>query len=236
MRSERRLIGAPKKTARGVATLLRAVPSWDLQSPIVTNSMLITFRSDKEIVKAMRGASPPSEEVRAKIRKEKPQTCDDACKNPVLHGNGWRCRSVLKSWNNWNVIWYWRLECQSCGRSYCLMPEQVIPDLLYGAEVVANVIAGRLAGVLAKAFAPHPRTQKRWLDRIRDAWPVALSIGAIQGALSEGCGTASRCRDAIFRCASCHVGLFFPSHAERTQSGGLPRWKYPAIATHQTCP
>lgn len=204
--------------------------------PIDTNSMIHTFQSDKKILKALRSAAPPSEEVREKIRAMKPSECC-VCEGRVLHGNGWRSRSVLKSWSDWGtIVWYWRIECQCCGKSHCLMPEIVIPDLLYDAEVVAEVVLGRLSGQPAKEFAPHRRTQKRWLDRIREWWPVALSSNAIRGALSDWCSSASKLLEAILRCAAGHVGLFFPSHRERTKSGASPHRKYPAIATHPTYP
>lgn len=197
--------------------------------------MVHTFACDKTLLKALQGEAPPSEAVRAIIRKIKPKICI-LCEGEVLHGNGWRSRSVLKTWHEWQALWYWRVECQCCGKTLCLMPEIVIPDLLYDAEVVAEVVLGRLTGKQAKDFAPHRRTQKRWLDRIRDAWSVAQSCGAIHGRLIEWCSSVSRLLEAIKCCAESHVGLFFPSRSDRAKTGDSPRRNYPAISTHQSCP
>lgn len=114
------------------------------------------------------------------------------------------------------------------------MPAIVFPDLLYDSDVVIEVIVGRLAGLPASDFPPDRRTQKRWLDRIKEAWPIAQCIEAIRGTLDDWCNTASKLQEAIFRCATHHVGLFFPSQAERNKSGASARRKYPAIATHQS--
>ncbi len=192
--------------------------------------------SDKTLFESLQGEAPPGEDLRVEFRKNKPPSCI-ICDGDVLHGNGWRNRTVLESWSDWsNVLWYWRVECQSCGAVHCLIPEIVIPDLLYKSEVVAEVVVGRVSGKPAKDFTPHRRTQKRWLDRIRDAWSVAQSCGAIHGTLTECCSSASRLLKAILRCAASHVGLFFPSRCERVKTGASPRRSYPAIATHQMCP
>ncbi len=191
--------------------------------------------SDKRLFESLRGEDPPGEDVRAKFRILKPKSCI-LCDGDVLHGNGWRSRSVLKTWHEWQALWYWRVECQCCGKTLCLMPEIVIPDLLYDAEVVAEVVLGRLTGKQAKDFAPHRRTQKRWMDRFRAWWFVAQSSGAIRGAFSEWCSNVSRLLEAIRCCAASHVGLFFPSRCERAKTGASPRRRYPAIATHQRCP
>jgi hypothetical protein len=180
--------------------------------------MIHIFVSDKEILKELRRESPPSESVRARVRQEKPKVCLK-CKGEVLHENGWCCRSLVKSWSDWECIWYWRVECQSCGKSHCLMPDSVIPDLQYGIDVVSDVVVVRYNGKCAKEFEPHRRTQKRWLDRIRSWWPIALSSGVVRGALSEWAGCVSSVLDAIRRCAVSHIGLFFPSLSERSTSG-----------------
>ncbi len=189
--------------------------------------------SDKTLFESLHGEGPPGEDVRAKFRRLKPKSCI-LCDGDVLHGNGWRNRTVLKSWSDWEtVVWYWRVECQSCGAVHCLMPEIVIPDLLYAAEVVAEVVVGLVAGKPTTEFAPHRRTQKRWLDRFFEWWSVAQSSGAIRGAITEWCVSVSGLLEAIKRCAESHVGLFFPSRYERAKTGASPRRSYPAIATHQ---
>jgi len=197
------------------------------------NIMLPVPSIFKPILKLFQEEEPPCERARSIIRTYKPGSCP-LCAG-ILHGNGWRCRSVLESWKDWGVLWYWRIECQECGAVHCLMPDIVIPDLLYAVEVVAEVVVGRLCGKKAKAFAPHRRTQKRWMDRLFSWWPVAQSIGAIKGALTEWTCSVSRFQEAIRRCAFHHVGLFFPSHSERAKTCVSPRRKYPAIGTHQRC-
>ena len=177
-----------------------------------------------------------SEEMREIIRGYKPESFP-CCDGRVFHGHGWRCRSVvIKSWREWIPLWYWRVRCQSCGAVHCLVPGIINSDLLYKTEVVSEVIIGRLAGKQAKEFEPHQRTQKRWMDRIQNWWPVTQNCGEIVGSLKDWSTSVPRLLKAMHICASHHVGLFFPSHAERAQSGVFPRRKYPMIATHQMCP
>jgi hypothetical protein len=193
---------------------------------------IISFGKDEMVTRQCE--TPPSEEIRARVRALKPSECSE-CEGRVLHGNGWRTRTILASWNDWDtVVWYWRVECQRCGTSHCLMPEIVIPDLQYGIEVVSEVVVGRYNGKSAKEFEPDRRTQKRWLDRIRSWWPVALSSGAVRGTLSEWTGSVSLFLDAVGRCAASHIGLFFPSLSERNKTVASARRSYPAIATHQS--
>ena len=205
-----------------------------IEIPIQMHYILLIRPEDNSFFKKFRQELRPSESVRAVVRRFKPIPCCN-CGSETLHGNGWRCRSVLKSWKQWNPLWYWRVECQNCGASHRIIPEIVIPDLLYEAETVAKVLVGRLSGKKAQEFEPDQRTQKRWLDRIRSNWPVAQSVGAIEGTLKEWSCSVSSLMKAIHRCASYHVGLFFPSRAERLKTGASPRRKYPAIATHQMC-
>ncbi|MGP8322274.1 MAG: DUF6431 domain-containing protein [Methanosarcinaceae archaeon] len=172
--------------------------------------------------------------MRSIIRKHKPESFP-CCNGRVFHGHGWRCRSTLKSWAEWLPLWYWRVQCQTCGAVHCLVPDIVTSDLVYKVEVVSEVIVGRLAGREAKEFEPHRRTQQRWLDRIQNWWPVAQSCGAIEGSLKEWSTSIPRLLEAIHICASHHVGLFFPSRSERAKRGVSPRRKYPMIATHQMC-
>jgi hypothetical protein len=95
---------------------------------------IISFGKDEMVTRQCE--TPPSEEIRARVRALKPSECSE-CEGRVLHGNGWRTRTILASWNDWDtVVWYWRVECQSCGKSHCLMPEIVIQDLQYGIDVV----------------------------------------------------------------------------------------------------
>lgn len=198
--------------------------------------MVHLFPCDKELLESLQGESLPSEAVREKVRALKPSECS-VCKGRVLHGNGWRYRTILKNWTDWDtVVWYWRIECQGCGKSHCVMPDIVIPDLNYGIDVVSEVVVGWHNGKSVKEFDPDRRTQKRWLDRIRSWWLVALSSGAVRGALSEWTGSVSRVLDAIRRSAARHVGLFFPSRSECSKSGVSPRREYPAIGAHQRSP
>lgn len=197
--------------------------------------MVHLFPCDKELLASLQGEAPPSEEVRETVRAMKPLECG-VCEGRVLHGNGWRNRVVLEDWNDWRTaVWYWRFECRGCGKSHCLMPEIIVPDLLYSAETVTEVVVERLNGRSEKSLEPHRRTQKRWLERMEEWFSVARAGGVICGALSEWAGSVSRLKEAILRCAASHVGLFFPSRFERKSSGTSPRRMYPAIATHQTC-
>jgi hypothetical protein len=194
--------------------------------------MIHVFTADKYLLEALRGDTLPDKEIRKQIRMFKPVKCIH-CDSHVLHGNGWRCRASVTTWDDWTLLWYWRLECQGCGKSHCLMPEIVVSDLMYTDTVVAEVVSGRIDGRSASEFAPDRRTQKRWLDRIRSWWPVALSSGAVRGELSEWTSSVSGVLDAIRRCAASHIGLFFPSLSERSTSGVSPRRAYPAIGAHQ---
>jgi len=199
--------------------------------------MVIVVRIKPEIkieFRQFQTESGPDESARAKFRVLKPEECPK-CRGRSLQGHGWRCRSVLKSWAEWGVVWFWRVSCRICRSVHCLMADIVIPDLLYGSKVVGEVIAGRLTGEPAKTYEPHRRTQKRWMDRLSHWWPSAQSAGAIEGELKEWTSSASKLMEGIWKCAAHHIGLLFPSRSERLRSGVLPRRKYPAIATHQTC-
>ncbi len=197
--------------------------------------MVYFIRVDKETLEKLCSDEPPSKEVHANFRKNKPECCFN-CSSANLHGNGWRCRSHMKDWRNWTSLWYWRFVCLDCGKSHCLMPLIVMTDLIYDLETIVKVIVGRYKGEKAKNYKPHHRTQKRWLDRLKASWSVALSNGCIQGALSEWVGSVSKLMEAIVKCALRQVGLFFPSRKERQKSKASKRRKHPAITTHQTCP
>jgi hypothetical protein len=202
------------------------------QFPIDTNSMIHIFAADKYLLEALRGDTPPDKKIRKQIRMFRPVKCIH-CDSQVLHGNGWRCRASVTTWDDWTLVWYWRLECQGCGKSHCLMPAIAVSDLMYTDTVIAEVVIGRLNGRSAREFAPDRRTQMRWLDRIRSWWPVALSSGAVRGALSEWTNNVSRVLNAICRCAASHIGLFFPSLSERNKTVASARRGYPAIGAHQ---
>lgn len=204
------------------------------QIPINMVIIVRLFEEFKAILKYLQAEANPSESVRAEFRKLKPDSCP-ICEGRTLQGNGWRSRSVLTSWANWGVVWYWRIRCVTCHAVIMVVPDIVIPDLLYKSDVVVEVVWGWLNGVPAKEYEPHPRTQKRWLNRIKHGWSTVQSAGAIQGELSQWVTSTSVLIDAIRQCMAQHVGLFFPSRAERLKTQATTRRVYPAIATHQVC-
>lgn len=189
---------------------------------------------DKRVLEKLRGKKPLKEFVRAEIRKFKPIECP-CCKSQSLHGHGWRLRWMVTD-SGERLIWFWRVRCVSCKILIQVIPELYLPGIYYSAEVVSEVIVGRLNGSLASEYSPHRKTQKRWIARILHWYSVALSAGIVVDALSEIIQSVSTCMKSIIHCAKHHIGLFRPSHAKLYKMARSGSFSYPVVSTHQTCP
>ncbi len=161
----------------------------------------------KRYLFALTTSDSPPEWIRHKLRRLKPRACPRCRAKGRFQGHGWRERSVLRSWDRWDRLWFWRVRCGQCGAVLPLVFDIVLPRLQYAASVVLAVIVGRLGGQRASAFAPHRRTQKRWLERFRHWWPVAQAAGAIVGSLESWARRVAHLREAVRRCASGGVWL-----------------------------
>lgn len=189
----------------------------------------------KRFLPALTRVQSPDESVRRELRRDKPARCPCCDVLGRLEGHGWRSRSWLHSWLDWGTLWYWRVRCDHCSAVIPVVFDVAYPKLYYAASVVLKVIVGRMQGRRAHEFEPHPKTQKRWLDRFCFWWPVAQAAGAVQGSLERWARRAPSLREAVRRAASAGIWLVAPTHVScvvPTPCGGYGR---PVVTTHQRC-
>lgn len=216
--------------------LLPVLPHRAPTATHITDHMILVRPGEqcKRLLSALMRSDPPPETARAQFRRYKPEQCP-SCGYHRLDGHGWRSRSLLYSWNHWDTLWYWRVQCDHCGSTIRIVFDVSCPELLYCTAVVLAVIVGRHQGESAHRFAPHPTTQRRWLSRFEQWWVIALALGAVEGDLESWCERPSHLLEALHRCAAGGVSLVAPSHAPLTRPTPRGGFQRPVISAPQGC-
>ena len=150
----------------------------------------------------------PSEDARELLRCYKPLVCPVCGGMDCLHGHGWRCRSLVEKWScRWGEIWYWRLVCKEPDCRACLMvifsldevSSASYPSLMYKADIIVEVVVKRLLGYSPSVFVPHPKTQKRWMNRFLHWIAIVLSAATLPHSEKYWFATTERLKLAVWQ-------------------------------------